>query len=431
MTIRSTAISDHRILAKPNDILSMFKNQQQWDLFSSFVFTSKQDGTVPINTLSALTPQIAHGDPVVREICCAIGAASSVFTNPNSDALADEQLSRTALVHYNRAVSAVREAKPMKETLLTVAVASILFVTYDVLGGDLSSAFVHFNHGRRVAESYFETRCKETGLTLESLPLSSLESALCEMVQRLTTYPWALELGFTSSRTDHKVHMYCDQSHHRYLLEDMPTWFCDLSQALTWWDVAQHYLYHHDLVKHRQDAHHNTSWEQSLKILQQWHNSFAPLLQSARQNKAQDPYRYLNACIQEALYLEALTNLHLQFRPDSNVFPDNRSIYRDIIQAAREMQQKWNKATHISVLDNAVARPLIFVLFKCRDAAVRQEVQELFSRFDESSQMPLPIFAMMNREEGNELPPKLRNVERSLGWYLTACGCNSGGILSK
>ncbi|RMJ14402.1 hypothetical protein CDV36_005920 [Fusarium kuroshium] len=428
----STEISDYRILTKPNHILSIFGNQQQWNFFSVFVFSSQQTGTVPINTLAALTPQIAHGDTVIREICVAIGAAAGAFADPRSDASTDEKLSRTSLMHYNRAVSTITEAKTTNDTLLTVAVASILFVTYDMLRGDTSSAFIHFNHGRKVADSYFDRRCKERGVTLDRLPMSTLEVALYEMVQRLTTYPWALELGFTSTRSDHKAHMYCERSDHRYRLEDLPAWFRDLPHALTWWDVVQHNLYHHDLNKvapgdhHHQTTNKTTPWEQSFNIIQQWHNGFLPLLQCARQNKTQDLYTYMSTCILEALYLEALTNLHIKFRPDSNVFPDNRSIYLEIVRAARETQQNWSKARGIAALDNAVARPLIFVMFKCRDPSIRREIEELLLRFDPSSELAMPLLVMMNREKGKELPPKLRNVERALGWHLTACGCNSG-----
>ncbi|RSL69592.1 hypothetical protein CEP53_002183 [Fusarium sp. AF-6] len=428
----STEISDYRILTKPNHVLSIFGNQQQWNFFSVFVFSSQQTGTVPINTLAALTPQIAHGDTVIREICVAIGAAAGAFADPRSDASTDEKLSRTSLMHYNRAVSTITEAKTTNDTLLTVAVASILFVTYDMLRGDTSSAFIHFNHGRKVADSYFDRRCKERGVTLDRLPMSTLEVALYEMVQRLTTYPWALELGFTNARSDHKAHMYCERSDHRYRLEDLPAWFRDLPHALTWWDVVQHHLYHHDLNKVASMDHHDqssdkaTPWEQSFNLIQQWHNGFLPLLQCARQNRTEDLYTYMSTCILEALYLEALTNLHIKFRPDSNVFPDNRSIYLEIVGAAKEMQQNWSMARGIAALDNAVARPLIFVMFKCRDAAIRREIEELLLRFDPSSELAMPLLVMMNREKGKELPPKLRNVERALGWHLTACGCNSG-----
>lgn len=421
-------VSDYRILAKPNHILSIFVNQQQWDFFSAFIFTNQQAGTVPVNTLQALVPQVAHGDALIREVCLAVGAAVGPCSDVNSGPLTDELLSRTSLMHYNRAASIIRGAKATGETLAAVAVASILFVAYDLLRGDISGAFVHFSHGRRIVDSYFDRRCKERGVTLHRLPMSSLEEALYEVVQRLTTYSWALELGFTGPRTD-QTHMYCERRSHRHRLEDIPTWFRDLAHALTWWDVVQHHLYHHDLAKEEghQTPDKGTSWERSTSLLQQWHNSFLPLLQSARQHRTQDLHNCMSTCILEAVYLEALANLHLKFRSNSTVLPDNRSIYLEIVQAAREMQQGWDKSLGIAVLDNAISRPLVFVIYRCRDASIRKEIQELLLSFDPSSQLALPLLAMLNQEEGKEMPPKLMNIVRTLGWNLTACGCNPGG----
>ncbi|KAK7419753.1 hypothetical protein QQX98_003125 [Neonectria punicea] len=432
-------LSDCRILTEPN---SAFNNQQEWDIFSVFLFFNQQSGTLPINMLSALTPQIAQHDVAVREICSAIGGAANAFTNPHSDPCADEAQYRLSLVHYNRALRAIRETDSTTSALLTVAVVSILFVTYDMIRGDMPTAFAHFNHGHRITEAYFDQRCKETGLSLSQLPFSALESALFDMLQRLTTHPWALELGVDGSTINHELHKWCQFRKHKYLVQDMPASFRDLAEALRWWDIAQNFLVHHmqpsvpegqlsprsspGLQKNQNKTKvENAAWEEPFAALYRWHSSFVPLLQTARQRKVGDPYTYLNACTLETLYLETLTSLHFYHRRDSNVLPDVKPIYLDMMKTTREMQERCNKA---DVLDNAIIRPLIFVLYKCRDDDVRQGIKEILEDIDKSSMMATPLLSMMKGKKGVDVSPKLRNIERSLGWYFTACGCSSGAI---
>ncbi|KPM43805.1 hypothetical protein AK830_g2724 [Neonectria ditissima] len=440
---KSPGISDCRILTEPNSVLSTFNTQQQWDMFSVFLFINEQAGTLPVNILSSLTPQIAQQDVAVREICCAIGAAANAFTHPDSDPSADEAQYKLSLVHYNRALRCIREANSSTSALLTVAVVSILFVTYDMIRGDMVTAFAHFDHGHRITEAYFDERCKETGLPFSQLPLSTLESALFDIVQRLTTHPWALELGFDGCAVNHKLHNWAQDRKHTYLVKEMPASFKDLAETLRWWDVTQYFLVHRaqTFVSDKssrsspvsspdidsQNANKET-WDEPFWALDQWHNSFAPLLQSAKQKKDEDPYTYLHAYTLETLYLETLTSLHLYHRRDSNVLPDVKPIYLDMMRTTREMQQRCNKPSEAAVLDNAIIRPLMFVLYKCRDADVRQSIKEILEGVDQSSRMAMPLLTMMERKQETRVSSKLRNIERSLGWYFTACGCSSGAI---
>ncbi|KAH7161990.1 hypothetical protein B0J13DRAFT_389 [Dactylonectria estremocensis] len=400
-----------------------------------------------------MTPQIAHQSVAVREVCCAIGAATSSFTVPNSDPAADEMLYQMSLMHYNRALRAVRDTDSSTSALLTVVVVSILFVTYDMLRGDMSTAFIHFNYGYRIFNTYFEQRCKETNLPFSKLTLSSLEAAAVEMLQRLTTQPWALDLGFSGSRVDHGIEWPSYNLKNQHSILDMPDFFHDLAKALKWLDVAQNFVLHRmqannvqsfsstpsqdsqdDTLSsyritpdaHRQLASANTAWEESFGALQRWHKNFAPLLQSARQRKAEEPSSLLQACILESLYLETLTNLHVHHRRDVNLLPDVRQVYREIIQTAGEMQKLYHEPAKAPLLDNAIMRPLTFVLWRCRDADVRQDVKDILVGCDESSRMAAALLSMMDRKQGDEIPQKMRNIERSLGWYFTACGCSSG-----
>ncbi|KAH6884135.1 hypothetical protein B0T10DRAFT_493671 [Thelonectria olida] len=447
-SVATVTKSDFQILTEPNYILNLFNSQQQWDLFSVFVFSNEQAGTLPINTLSALTPQLAQHEVAIREICCAIGAAAGAFTILNTPPAADEINYNASLKHYNRALQAIRRAESSTNTLLTVAIVSILFVTYDMLRGDMKTAFAHFSHGHRIINSYFDERCKETGLPFSKLQFSTLESAVFEMLQRLTTHPWALNLGFGSS-ADHKLLRCCQGGKDMHRVQDMPESFRDLAQALKWWDVVQHFLLHRVRGIGTQERVSSASsspksfsdpsplsslspeqcqpgsvledseWTESFAALHGWHNSFSPLLQAARLRKTEDPYPYLNACTLETLYLESLTSLHLHHRKECNVLPDVKPIYLEMIQTTKEMQRHCSKT---ALLDNAIMRPLTFVLYKCRDADICQGIKDILEVSDRNSRMAAPLLSMMHRKQGEEVPQKMKNLERAMGWYFTSCG---------
>ncbi|KAM5349577.1 hypothetical protein ACJ41O_006082 [Fusarium nematophilum] len=422
--------SDLRILIEPDYSLSIFKTQQDWDLFHAFIYDNDQTGTLPINTLSALCPQIGHQDPAVREVCCAVAAAAAAFNNPSSDPDSDQKLYKVSLHYYSRALRAIRDSKITSGAMLSAAIVSMLFVTYDMMRGDMATAQVHFNYGSRIIQSYFDERCKETGLPLSEIRFSTLESAVYDNFQRMTTYPWALELGLSGSKIQRQGQKQCRAISHRYDLDDMPLFFHDVAQSLTWWDATQHHLSH--LMKDapsQESAPHQQRrpiWEQSLAYLQRWHNSFTPLLHSARKTQAENPHLYIGACVFEALYLETLASLHLQQYPESNVLPDAKSLYWDIVRTVREMQRRWSKANGPAALDNAIMRPLTFVLYKCHDEDIRQEIRDMLAGVEEVSRMAMPLLQMMTAGKDDKVPLKLKNVERALGWYFTACGCNTG-----
>lgn len=432
---------------EPSYILSLFSSQQQHDLFAVFVFSNSQAGTLPVNTLSALTPQLAHANLAVREMCCAIGAAAAAFTVPGTPAAVDEVQYEASLRHYNRALRAVRAAVPERDALLTVALVSILFVTYDMLRGDMKTAFAHFNHGRRIIDSYFDARCRDAGQPLSQLRLSTLEAAVFEMLQRLTTHPWVLDLDQQGTRLDgHRElsHACCRSGRHRGRVRDLPESFRDLAAALRWWDVVQHFLLHQLQATHASSSSSpepspspsepspsstssppsrpmpDSAWNASLSALRSWHNSFSPLLQSARLHKSTDPYRYLNACTLETLYLESLTSLHARHGGgDVDVLPDVKRVYLDMVQTTRQMQQRYARSTF---LDNAIMRPLTYVAYKSVDTDVREGIREVLEGSVGASHMAAPLRSMMNRKRGEAVPQKMRNIERAMGWYFTSCG---------
>ncbi|KAJ4258120.1 hypothetical protein NW762_008261 [Fusarium torreyae] len=421
----TTPPTDLRILTKPNYISCLFKDQTQWNMFFAFVFTSEQHGVLPVNTLAALTPQVAHQDSVVREICCAVGAASIAFTRLNTDPKADEQAYELSLIYYSRALRAVQAATLTPRGLQSVALVAILFVTYDMLRGDMETAYVHFEHGRRIMESYFAQRCEEQGVSLAAVTLDSYETAMLEMLQRLTTYPWTLKLGIAGARVEHRVEKRCS-GRHRHSIDDMPSSFLDLAQALKWWDVVQHHLSHHSLNDDEVSAE---TWEEALSILKRWHNTFAMLYWNAQQHREKNQNYYISASILEALYLESLSSLHRQHAADSTVLPDARPVYRNIVHTVRVMRDQARATPGGAyVMDTLIMHPLAVVLFKCRDADVRQMVRELLEETVDISELAVALLAMMDAKEGSQARGKMRNMERALGWHLTSCGCGPGVI---
>ncbi|KAM0541777.1 hypothetical protein ACHAPJ_013099 [Fusarium lateritium] len=394
-------------------------------MFFAFVFTSEQHGALPVNTLAALTPQVAHHDSVVREICCAVGAASVAFTRLNTDPKADEQAYQLSLVYYNRALRAVQAATLTPRGLQSVALVAMLFVTYDMLRGDMETAYVHFEHGRRIMESYFARRCEEQGVSLADATLDSYETAMLEMLQRLTTYPWTLKLGIAGARVEHRVEKRCSGSH-RHSIDDMPSSFLDLAQALKWWEVVQHHLSHHLLDDDEVSAE---TWEEALSKLKRWHNTFAMLYWNAQQHREKNQNNYISASILEALYLESLSSLYRQHVADSTVLPDARPVYRNIVQTVRVMRDQARATPGGAyVMDTLIMHPLAVVLFKCRDANVRQMVRELLEETADISELAVALLAMMDAKEGSQARGKMNNMERALGWHLTSCGCGPGVI---
>ncbi|WXC60231.1 hypothetical protein SNK03_006094 [Fusarium graminearum] len=106
----ATAIpgGDTRILVVPDYVTTLFKDQTSWDMFSTFLFTNEQGTSLPHNTLAAITPQMAHHNPAIREMCCALGAAVGAFTAPHVQGEDAEKAQQLSLMYYNRTIRAVR-----------------------------------------------------------------------------------------------------------------------------------------------------------------------------------------------------------------------------------------------------------------------------------------------------------------------------------
>ncbi|RGP77033.1 hypothetical protein FLONG3_4862 [Fusarium longipes] len=431
--VTATAIpgGDTRILVAPDYVTSLFKDQTSWDMFSTFLFTNEQGTSLPHNTLAAITPQLAHHHPAVREMCCAVGAAVGAFTAPHINGEEAEKAQQLSLMYYNRTIRAVRAAGTSTEALLSVAHVAVIFMVYDMMRGDMKAATLHFDHASRLLVNYFGKRCEKEGVSLSELKFDALESAMFDMFQRLSTYSWPLELGITGDeRPDFKGGKRC-WGRHRYEINNMPTSFRDLDQALRWWDTTQHHISHH-LFDDQEvvDPANKAVWEKAFTTLHKWHSAFVLEYRYTEDHQYEAPNRYVTACIFEALYTECLASLHLQLNRDTKVLPDARPIWREIIRTTRRMQQELKSSIDWNVMDNMVLKPLVIVLFKCRDEQVRKDVkvvlEEAVAWYGNTCLAGL-MLGMMNMK-GYQIPKAMRNIERAVGWHLTSVGCGPGVI---
>lgn len=431
----ATAIpgGDTRILVAPDYVTTIFKDQTSWDMFSTFLFTSEQGNSLPHNTLAAITPQIAHHNPAIREMCCAVGAAVGAFTAPHVNGEAAEQAQQLSLVYYNRTIRAVRAAGTTVQSMLAVAHVAVIFMVYDMMRGDMKAATLHFDHASRLLVTYFGKRCEQEGVSLAELKLDALESAMFDMFQRLSTYSWPLELGITEDeRPDFKGGRRC-WGRHRYEINNMPTSFRDLGDALRWWDVTQHHISHHLFDDEPVVDHANKAvWEKAFTVLHNWHSAFVLLYRYTEDHQYDAPHRYVTACIFEALYTECLSSLHLQLNAETKVLPDARPIWREIIRTTRRMQQELKASVDWNVMDNMVLKPLVIVLFKCRDAKVREAVKVVLEEavaWYGNTCLAAVMLGMMNMKSHQiKIPKQMKNIERAVGWHLTSIGCGPGVI---
>ncbi|KAH7174736.1 uncharacterized protein B0J16DRAFT_349091 [Fusarium flagelliforme] len=429
----ATAIpgGDTRILVVPDYVTTVFKDQTSWDMFSTFLFTNEQGTSLPHNTLAAITPQIAHTNPAIREMCCAVGAAVGAFTAPHVVGEAAEKAQQLSLMYYNRTIRAVRASGTGLQSLLQVAHVAVIFMVYDMMRGDMKAATLHFDHASRLLITYFGKRCEQEQVSLSDLKLDALESAMFDMFQRLSTYSWPLELGINGDdRPDFKGGKRC-WGRHRYEIYNMPTSFRDLDEALRWWDVTQHHISHHLFDDEAViDPESKAAWEKAFTVLDNWHRAFVLLYRSTEDYQYDYPHRYVTACIFEALYTECLAGLHLQLNADTKVLPDARPIWREIIRTTRRMQQELKETIDWNVMDNMVVKALVIVLFKCRDAEVRKDVkvvlEEAVAWYGQSCLAAVMLGIMTMK--ANQIPVQMKNIERAVGWHLTSIGCGPGVI---
>ncbi|KAM0328603.1 hypothetical protein ACHAQA_005013 [Verticillium albo-atrum] len=428
-----------------NYVSLLFPNQHQWDSFQAFVQVAEQGGSLPADCLMELVPQVAQDDTAVREICCSIGALN--LRNLRATQSIDRARHQASLEHYGRALQAVTRAGESTESLIRTILASLMFITLEMLRGDTDAAFGHFAHSRRMMDQYLRRRSAETGLSFAKLPLNALESSAFDMMQRIATHPWTVS---THPGSTESVRPFLPGLQHQHRVQDMPIRFYTIDEAVRWWDVTQHQVMNTIQAwqtRPHEDAYTSPStgtriqrgteeearasarvWAECLALTDRWRAGFRPLRDGARQSKETRPTCYLQTLTLESLVREAVAALvHAQGRSrDSNMRPTAPTpVYLEMAHATRRMVwQQLDRGVPVPVsLESALIRPLAFVVYKTRDPQVLEEVRSVLVEFSQDLQIATLLLGLMDGQgEGTSLDL----VDRGWKWHFTCAGCSSG-----
>ncbi|VUC27322.1 unnamed protein product [Clonostachys rosea] len=427
------AASSSRVPAMPGYESAAFRTSTDWDYFKAFITMSTQRGTLPVVELIELTPQVSRHHSALRDMCCGIGAISSSYQVLDGAEFFEATQYRKSLMYYHSAIKTLQSIKTTgREDMKWVILASLLFLTYELMHGDLEAAFTHFNHAHHMLEQYLARKCKETGLPFSELPLDKVESALFDILQRLITYPWSFDMSSTSKpRLDPAITFCCRGREHRYLVDDMPKEFDTVPLASRWWDITQHFIRHH--IHGREDGQGkpasppSDNWTKCLDAVLKWRSSFLPLLRRGREGKDTDSALYLQVTTLEILYMENVAFVHSCRENDTAVQPSLSPLYLDLVKQTRTLC-KGIKLDGIETraLEYSLMRPLAFVVYKCRNSEVLAEVEETIKYVNNDSGAVVALRALLSTTQNREF--RLRAVERSWAWYFTCVGCGSGNL---
>ncbi|KAK7216427.1 hypothetical protein V2G26_004430 [Clonostachys chloroleuca] len=431
------AASSSRVPAMPGYESAAFRSAADWDYFKAFITMSTQQGTLPVVELIELTPQVSRQHSALRDICCGIGALSSSYQVLDGAEFFEATQYRKSLMYYHSAIKTLQSIKTTgRESMKWIILASLLFLTYELMHGDLEAAFTHFNHAHNMLEQYFARKCKETGLPFSELPLDRFESALCDVLQRLITYPWSFDMSSTSKpRLDPAVTFCCRGREHRYLVDDMPKEFDTVLLASRWWDITQHFIRHHihgrgngnDGRDGKLHTPSSDDWTKCLDTVLKWRSSFLPLLRRGREGKDTDTSLYLQVTTLEILYMENVAFVHSCRENDTAVQPSLSPLYLDLVKQTQSLCKGIKLAgIETRTLEYSVLRPLAFVVYKCRNSEVLAEVEETLKYVNNDSGAVIALRALLSTTQNREF--RLRAVERSWAWYITCVGCGSGNL---
>ncbi|KAM0269639.1 hypothetical protein ACHAQH_009693 [Verticillium albo-atrum] len=416
----------------------LFPDQHHWDSFHAFVQVAEQGGSLPADNIMELVPQVAQEDTALREICCSIGALN--LRNLRATRAIDAARHRASLEHYGRALRAVASAGQSTGSFLRTILASLMFITVEILRGDSRAAFDHYAHSRRMMNQYLCRRSAEMGLEVTSLPLDMLESSAYNMMQRIATHPWGQNAQGRAAETERFL---LPALQHRHRVLDMPLRFGTTEEAVRWWDVTQHQVM--NTIQGWQASQVGSTtfgdqdegeegvdiWGDCLALTDRWRSAFRPLLYSARQTKEMRPMIYLQCLTLESLLREAVAALQAQrrLRRDYNMRPPAATtpVYLEMARETRRMVwQKLDRGADVPVgLESALIRPLAFVVYKTRNAQVLDEVRAILVEFSEDLQIATLLLGLMeSRGEGTSL----ELIDRGWKWHFTCAGCSSGVV---
>ncbi|GKT62242.1 C6 zinc finger domain-containing protein [Colletotrichum tofieldiae] len=422
--------TDARILITPGYETTLFYHQQQWNSFQSFVVNAEQGDTVLKNKVAEMTPQYAHHEIAIREICSGIGALGKALHPVFNDTLASEEY-RQALEHYGRAAKAIFSVKATTGNLPSVILTSLLFTTFEMMAGNTESASKHHNHAVAMMEQHIDLRVERDKVPFEKLKLSQLEMAMFEWLLRHDTHPWAFSFGPESVRIIAPARRF-PHCRHRYTMQDIPASFDNISQATSWWHTTQHAMLHHlhELKTKTPEALQDDGaliWRECAKLLQSWRASFAPLLQASKQHRGSNYHRWFRAMTLEALYVESLSAIYARHKLDSNVLPAVTPLYLEMTRYALQLAktQRFNGLETL-VAENNTVRPLACVLYKSRDPEVIREVMSVLKELGGGVGMAESLLFMFGCREQKK---PLQALERGWGWSFTSAGITSGASL--
>ncbi|KAK0374319.1 hypothetical protein CLIM01_08309 [Colletotrichum limetticola] len=423
---------DHRVLITPGYETALFQNQRQWDSFQSFIVNLEQGATVLKNHVAEMTPQYANHEIAIREICSGIGALGKAFHPVVGDKLVSAEY-RAALEHYGHAVKAVFSVKATTCTLPYMVLTSMLFTTFEMMAGNPEAASKHHNHAVAMMDQFISLRLEEDGVPFEEVRLSELESALFDTLQRLDTHPWAQGFGPEGIRVTAQARNFPHRCRHRYRMEDMPSSLTNITEASRWWHLTQHAMMHslHGLKskspnKPSDDPSNDAAiWKESASLLQTWHASFFPLLQTSRQQRDRNPHRWFQAMTLESLYVENLAAIYKRHRLDANVLPAVTPLYRDMIGHALQLTRKEKlNGLETLVLENDLIRPMAFIVYKSRaDPEIMDGVTGVLQELVGGVGMAESLLYVFGCRE-KKIP--VIALERAWGWYFTSSGVSSG-----
>jgi hypothetical protein len=419
----------------PNHSSIIFRDQTQWDFFHLYIGMSMQDGTLPIADMMQLTPQLAQENAAVRDLCCGIGAIALSWQQLDGSDSFQRDPYRLSLQFCSRAVKTINDAKASTDSLKMAILSSLLFITYEVLHDNAEAAFTHFTHAHQMMEQFMDLKCMQSGLSFAELRLDTFETALFDMLQRLTTHPWSYGFGKSTPILDKSITACCRGKRHKYLVDDMPGYFDTVNQASKWWDVTQHFIKHH--LEGRSQTGPGTDvltsnsvvWAKCLELQMKWRSSFLPLLQRGNSRKLTDPRTHLQVMTLEILYTENIAGLHRKYDGNFNVMPSLKPHYMEMIHTTRTLAKSAElRGRETMELEYSLMRPLSFVVYKCQDPVIQKEVRSLLEEIIAATNDTGSVRALLELLNSREKQFRLRAVERGWSWYFTCSGCSSGSL---
>ncbi|KAK1596917.1 uncharacterized protein LY79DRAFT_587753 [Colletotrichum navitas] len=445
--------ADVRILMTPGVEAALFRHQRQWDAFQVFVVNHEQGDTILRDGMGVMMLQCSHSETALREVCSGIGALVRVLGHHIFDEEPMDADYSQALEHYGRGAKAVVSAGTAADNLPSVILTSFLFVTFDMIAGNVASAVKHHNHAVAMMEQYVDVRVEREGVPLERLRFSRLETGMYEWLLRHDTHPWALGFGGPECLRTIAPARRFPHCRHRHTMRDIPEAFDAIAQATSWWYVAQHAMLHclHEIklktkaktktkVPKGGDEEDGSSaasslWGECVAILQSWRASFAPLLQAARRHRDRSYRRWFKAMTLETLYVETLAAVHAR-RPgngSADVLVPPAAVaasplYVEMIRHAVRLAEALGPFNGVETLveENDIVRPLACVQFKTRDPAVVRELTGALRRLGGGTGIAESLLYM--REFRGQGRP-LKGLERGWGFAMTSAGMTMGAEL--